>query len=63
MDRWEYYSEIDLKKFVAGKEQNKSQEFVLLGVLIHTGNYSGTGHYYVYLRPNGPNTKWLKFND
>lgn len=39
MDKWEYYPELDLKEFL--EDKNQDAEYVLLGVLIHSGTTSG----------------------
>lgn len=35
----------------------------MFAVLVHQGQGAGGGHYYAYIKPNGPSDNWYRFND
>jgi ubiquitin C-terminal hydrolase len=53
--------ELDLQDYIKNDEVLETK-YNLKGVVIHTGTSEG-GHYYSLIRDNGPQKKWLKFND
>ncbi|OMJ83994.1 hypothetical protein SteCoe_14980 [Stentor coeruleus] len=57
-DRFEFYEEIDLSKYIDSKDPHI---YRLFSILVHTGSITG-GHYYAYISPNLDNN-WYKFND
>jgi len=60
-DKFEYYDEIDLNKYIEGEESTK-ENFTLHSVVVHSGG-AFSGHYYVYIKPNLNDKKWYLFND
>eukprot|EP00002_Diphylleia_rotans_P005918 TRINITY_DN1515_c0_g1_i1.p1 TRINITY_DN1515_c0_g1~~TRINITY_DN1515_c0_g1_i1.p1 ORF type:complete len:1071 (-),score=238.11 TRINITY_DN1515_c0_g1_i1:366-3578(-) len=60
-DKFAFYQDLDLNKFVDSAEENVSNIYSLHGVLVHAGDVHG-GHYYAFLRPN-QEQKWFKFDD
>ncbi|KAJ3333525.1 hypothetical protein HDU76_007055 [Blyttiomyces sp. JEL0837] len=59
-DRYVFPTEIDLQEFLESPSA-KRQNYVLHGVLVHTGDVHG-GHYCAFLKPE-KNGKWFKFDD
>lgn len=57
-DRYEYYEEINLAKYLENHEDSK---YFLFSVLVHTGTARG-GHYFAYISPK-VDGNWYKFND
>ncbi|KAI8047007.1 hypothetical protein BDF21DRAFT_352542, partial [Thamnidium elegans] len=59
-DRHEFPEKINLRPFLS-ESMEKSQVYILHGVLVHTGDLTG-GHYYSFVRPT-KDEKWFKFDD
>ena len=57
-DRFEFYEEIDLGKYV---EEAADCRYLLFSILVHTGTAAG-GHYFAYISPR-LDGNWYKFND
>lgn len=45
------------------KHKSKNCEYQLFAVLVHCGELSQGGHYYVYIKPKPKDDVWYKFND
>ncbi|KAI8337200.1 hypothetical protein BC941DRAFT_427009 [Chlamydoabsidia padenii] len=61
-DRHEFPLSIDLEPYLdESADRSSSHEYVLHGVLVHSGDLSG-GHYFAFVKPNTEG-KWLKFDD
>ncbi|KAJ3111095.1 hypothetical protein HK100_002809, partial [Physocladia obscura] len=62
-DRYEFPKELDLEPFLdeSSEQKKKPQKYLLHGVLVHAGDFSG-GHYCAFLRAEN-NGKWFKFDD
>ncbi|KAJ9608957.1 hypothetical protein H2200_006728 [Cladophialophora chaetospira] len=58
-DRVILNDELDLSEFTSDAEQAK---YTLFGFMVHAGARN-SGKFYTILRPNGPNTMWLAFED
>ncbi|ETI28506.1 hypothetical protein G647_00955 [Cladophialophora carrionii CBS 160.54] len=58
-DRVILNDELDLSEFVGDAEHAK---YTLYGFMVHAGARN-SGKFYAVLRPNGPNTMWLAFED
>lgn len=58
-DRVILNDELDVSEFTTDEAQAK---YTLYGFVIHTGARN-SGKFYSMLRPNGPNTMWLAFED
>lgn len=58
-DRVILNEELDISEFCADIDQAK---YTLYGFIVHVGERS-SGKFYSVLRPSGPNTKWLAFED
>ena len=57
-DKFIFYEQIELSKYVENSENCKYQ---LFSILVHTGTTTG-GHYFAYISPK-LDGKWYKFND
>ena len=57
-DRFEFYEEIDLARYVEG---GGTCRYLLFSILVHTGTAAG-GHYFAYISPK-LDGNWYKFND
>ncbi len=51
-DKYEYYDTIFLDKYMAKVQDGACYTYKLFAVLVHSGDSSISGHYYVYIRPN-----------
>ncbi|EGR31187.1 hypothetical protein IMG5_116130 [Ichthyophthirius multifiliis] len=64
LDPYEYPLILDMKPFMnlynSKKSDNNEFQYELFAVLIHSGQYSGSGHYYAYIKKQ---KQWFKFND
>lgn len=61
-DRYEFPESIDLSPYLdADAPKDTPAEFVLHGVLVHSGDIS-TGHYYTMIQPDA-NGLWYRFDD
>lgn len=58
-DRVILNEELDVSEFSTDKEYAR---YTLYGFMVHRGERN-SGKFYSVLRPNGPNTKWLAFED
>ncbi|KIW72962.1 hypothetical protein, variant [Phialophora macrospora] len=58
-DRVILNDELDLSEFIGDAEHAK---YTLYGFMVHAGARN-SGKFYAILRPNGPNTMWLAFED
>ena len=58
-DRVRLNEEIDLSAYCSNAEPSK---YTLYGFMVHVGERT-SGKFYSVLRPNGPGTKWLAFED
>lgn len=45
------------------EDHNQETKYRLFSVLVHSGSGTSSGHYYVFIRPAGPDGKWFKLND
>ncbi len=63
MDKHEYSDEIDLRDFVDENNPKLSYMYSLFAVLVHSGEHSAAGHYYVFIKPDFKEGTWYKFND
>ncbi|CAO3595063.1 unnamed protein product [Absidia cylindrospora] len=61
-DRHEFPLSLDLEPYLdESADKSVSHEYVLHGVLVHSGDLSG-GHYFAFVKPDAAG-KWLKFDD
>lgn len=60
-DRFEFSETLDLTEFLQSKGEGQSANYILHGVLVHSGDNHG-GHYVVFINPKGDG-KWCKFDD
>ncbi|CAO3579210.1 unnamed protein product [Absidia cylindrospora] len=61
-DRHEFPLSIDLEPYLdESADKSISHEYVLHGVLVHSGDLSG-GHYFAFVKPTADGN-WLKFDD
>ncbi|KAL4510627.1 hypothetical protein ABPG72_004781 [Tetrahymena utriculariae] len=63
VDQHQYYEEIDMRKYIANPTKDECYKYQLFAVLVHSGDFSSSGHYYAYIRPNPKQNNWFKFND
>eukprot|EP00340_Litonotus_pictus_P010632 CAMPEP_0170534494 /NCGR_PEP_ID=MMETSP0209-20121228/91911_1 /TAXON_ID=665100 ORGANISM="Litonotus pictus, Strain P1" /NCGR_SAMPLE_ID=MMETSP0209 /ASSEMBLY_ACC=CAM_ASM_000301 /LENGTH=103 /DNA_ID=CAMNT_0010833969 /DNA_START=141 /DNA_END=449 /DNA_ORIENTATION=+ len=64
-DKFEYYNNINLGKYLGEDEESPENEYELHAVVVHSGNLN-TGHYYCYINTHDSNPEensWIKFND
>lgn len=60
-DYFEFYSELDMRKYVDNPEDSEEYGYTLHSVIVHKGNIGG-GHYYAFIRPDLADN-WYCFND
>ncbi|EAR85885.2 ubiquitin carboxy-terminal hydrolase (macronuclear) [Tetrahymena thermophila SB210] len=63
VDQHQYYEEIDMTKYIANPTKDECYKYQLFAVLVHSGDFSSSGHYYAYIRPDPKQNNWFKFND
>ena len=59
--RFSFPNSLDMAPYVGEEAQKTSQEYDLVGVLIHTGSSANAGHYTAHLRVG--QQQWWKFDD
>eukprot|EP01080_Neovahlkampfia_damariscottae_P003426 gene3426-5971_t len=59
-DKYEFPIDLDLKKYFNDEQNKLETDYVLFGVLIHSGNVD-SGHYYSFIQKE--KGQWFKFND
>lgn len=52
-----------MEKYVANPSPHECYKYNLFAVLVHSGDFSSSGHYYAYIRPDPNQNYWFKFND
>ncbi|KAI7858609.1 hypothetical protein BDC45DRAFT_498727 [Circinella umbellata] len=59
-DRYEFPEEINLDEYCSETDPNDPNDYVLHGVLVHSGDVHG--HYFALIKPE-KDGKWLRFDD
>ncbi|KAF7729663.1 hypothetical protein EC973_004036 [Apophysomyces ossiformis] len=60
-DHYEFPNEINLDEFCSNSDKEGPYDYVLHGVLVHSGDLHG-GHYFALIKPE-KDGKWLRFDD